>query len=40
MLIGNLKDREWALPLPRLGEEDKRGQFQRPVEKLRCKYES
>jgi hypothetical protein len=36
----NLKDMEWMLPLPRLSKEEKREQFQKTVEKLRCEYES
>jgi hypothetical protein len=40
MLIENLKDMEWELPLPRLSKEEKREQFQKTVEKLRCEYES
>ena len=40
MLIENLKDVEWVLPLHRLSKEEKREQFQKSAEKLRREYES
>jgi hypothetical protein len=40
MLIENLKDMEWELPLPRLSKEEKREQFQKTSEKPSREYES
>jgi hypothetical protein len=40
MLIENLKDMEWELPLPRLSKEEKREQFQKTVEKPRRECEN